>query len=592
MNLNHRQLDPSVNRVRIAKTENNPASPARVPQIPVQPKIDPENPYVNIHLGWFDGKITDEKGNARAYGFFIPTTMRTSGNMMLVFVPGRTDPKTFFEDGNWEAALEKNSMTAYFLGAPGGWDLEDPGYEIDTAVRVLGEMKSMEYFPCNSPTVYAAGFGDAAGLASMFAVIHQSYLAAFAACGNTELPDEFLKRFGESASDCDAFLKRSEVALPAYFVGESTNTVEYFKKACNVKAEPCTYGAYTIWQEQPKPGSSFVNDDARSEVRIAAEEPAEMIDEAVTFIAGFQRWAGEGNGHIRRTMRAEVEMGLVRTDAKINGLNRYWYTFEPTAWKRKAQEKFPLVIAIHGFSCSGEFFAQNSCWHRVGEERNCFVVYPTGYPYENSPEFATGLRATGIATPHWNVHGYDGTLKTDPNGPDDVDFFRQMLKATLEKYPEIDTERIYVTGHSNGGMMTQRLMRCMPEPFAAFAPVGAMECRTGDLPAPEDGIKRPVWFTIGEFDGAGWSLEGDNGNTRTIKMACKVNGLDYESGKTYISGIFHNLVIRDENRVPMVRFTGVRNYPHTYTPELAFMIYDELFSRFVRHADGTVEYLA
>ena len=45
------------------------------------------------------------------------------------------------------------------------------------------------------------------------------------------------------------------------------------------------------------------------------------------------------------------------------------------------------------------------------------------------------------------------------------------------------------------------------------------------------------------------------------------------------------------NRVPLVRFTGIDNWPHTYTTELAFMIYDEFFSRFARKADGTLEYL-
>ena len=598
MNYEHIQLDPSINRVRIPRGVNGPAAPERTPHQFVQPDADPADPYRNTHLGWFADTVKDEQGNARPYGFYIPTTMKTSGNMMLVLIPGKEEPEAFFRRGGWKETLERYSMTAYFAAAPEGWDLENPGAEVDVCVKVLAEMKSMEYFPCNAPSVYALGFGDGANIAVILTVLYQSYFAAFAAWGCTEVDEKLLAKLGGAPSDCDPSVLRCEVTRPAYLIGPCTNAVSYFRKACNTSDRFLSNGFARVWQQAPKPGTSYVNDEARAEVWYSTEEQAEqlgyvtVIEKMVGFVEGYQNWAGEGNGHTRVTMHAEKELGFIRTDAEIGGFKRYWYTFEPTAYKKKTQEKFPLVIAIHGFSCSGEFFAQNSCWHRVGEERNFFVIYPTGYPYTNTPGGSQSMRANGIATPHWNASGYDGTLNTDPNGPDEVAFYKELIRMTLEKYPEIDPERIYVSGHSNGGMMTQRLMRMAPELFAGFAPVGAMECRTAKLPAPTDGITRAVWYTIGEYDGAGCSLEGENGNTRTLQMICEANGLDYNSAKAYDSGIYHNVIIRNEEKVPLVRFTGVRNWPHTITPELVFMIYDQFFSRFVRHADGTLEYLA
>ncbi len=102
-----------------------------------------------------------------------------------------------------------------------------------------------------------------------------------------------------------------------------------------------------------------------------------------------------------------------------------------------------------------------------------------------------------------------------------------------------------------------------------------MECILQRTEAPKDGIKRNVWYTMGEFDGLGCSLEGDNANTRTLAMICEANGMDATKQKHYTNGIYMNTIIRDENAVPMVRFTGVSNWPHTYSPELAFAIYDE-----------------
>ncbi|MBQ6551251.1 MAG: hypothetical protein IJL78_07580 [Lachnospiraceae bacterium] len=596
MNYDHIQLDPGINRTRIPRGVSGPAAPERVPHTLVQPEADPNDPYKNTHLGWFEDSITDEKGQERKYGFYIPTTMKTSGNMVLVLIPGGEDPLSFFKKGGWKEACERHCMTAYFAGAPGPRDLEDPGMEIDAAVRVLAEMKSMEYFPCNASAVYAMGFGDGANIASIFAILYQSYLAAFAAWGDTSLDCKLLAQIGDAPSDCDKTLTRGDIPLPAFFIGPKTNVVEYFKKADNVREEYLYNGFARVFREFPRPGSSYVNDEVCSEVWLASEDNAAklgyevMVEKMVAFVESYQRWAGEGSGHIRRTMLAEGALNFVRTDMEIGGFKRYWYTFVPSAYKRKLQEKYPLVIAIHGFSCSGEFFAQNSGWHRVGEERRCFVVYPTAYPYKNSPSpIPSPLRMSGIATPHWNSGGFG---PVDPNGPDDVECIRTIVEETLKKYPEIDPERVYVTGHSNGSMMTQLLMRKIPEVFAGFAPVGAMECRNGKGEAPADGIPRNVWYTIGEFDGAGCSLDGPNGNTWTLEMICEANGLDYGKAKQFTNGIYNHLIVRDADKVPMVRFTGVTNWPHTYTPELAFMVYDEFFSRFVRHSDGSLEYLA
>jgi predicted peptidase len=312
-----------------------------------------------------------------------------------------------------------------------------------------------------------------------------------------------------------------------------------------------------------------------------------IVEKMVAFVEDYKRWGGEGNGHIRKTQRPE-DIGFIKTEAVIDGLKRYWYTFEPTAYKRGLKEKYPLVIAIHGFSCSGEYFAENSCWHHVGEERGVIVVYPTAYPFDRSE--SRGRFGTDIAaTPSWNSGFID--IETDPAGPDEVSFFKQMIATVEATYP-IDTERIYVSGHSNGAKMTQRLVRFWPEKFAGFAPVGGLECRDREIPEPDDGYLRNVWISMGEYDVDGCTLEKGSGSYYTVKNLCAANKIDFKKHRYYESGIYMNTIVRDENGVPLVRFTGIKNWPHTFTPELGFLIYDEFFARFIRRKDGTLEYLA
>ena len=47
----------------------------------------------------------------------------------------------------------------------------------------------------------------------------------------------------------------------------------------------------------------------------------------------------------------------------------------------------------------------------------------------------------------------------------------------------------------------------------------------------------------------------------------------------------------DKQRVPVVRFSALKGFPHAYTPENAWMTWDEYFCKFKRKRDGSVEYL-
>ena len=587
MNYDHPQLDPMLKRFRAP----NPLP--ENPPLPPYPPADKSDPYRNVFVGLFDVPITDEKDEVRKMVCYIPSTEKSAWNMMLVFIPGKEDPRSFIEKGMWEKICEDNSMTAFFLPAPNGWQNDDPGFELDTAVRALAEMRANRYFQSNAPAIYCFGFGDGAIPASFFAVTHCEVLAGWAAWGNTQVNNELLNILGNGPSDSVPEIPRKKVHLPTVIIDdEESNVLEYFKNSNNVVDRHLKNDFAKVYLQEPKPGESYINDHACSEVWYAQQSDASVygyinvLADTVSFLASYKRWAGYTICDLRKTEDPE-KLGMIKTEKVIGGWKRHWWTFEPTDYKFKKKEKYPLVIAIHGFTCSGEFFANNSDWHYVGEQRGAIIVYPTATPFTGSEN---GPRAQHFTTQQWNC-GL-GSNTTDPEGPDELEYFRILIEDIKNKYP-IDSEKIYVTGHSNGGMMTQYLMRYMPDVFAGFAPVGFMEDRNHDMaPMPDDGILRNIWYTMGEFDLTGMELEDGNANSGTITKLCEHNGLDFSSRKCYQSGHFVHYLWKNDCGVPLVRFTGVINWPHTYSPEIAFLIYDEFFSRYVRHADGTLEYLA
>ncbi len=594
IDLNHPQLDPQLNRLRRSKDSIlNRYVKAPDPDF-VQPEPDPADPYLLTNHGFYDGSIVDERNVTRPYTVYVPTTMKTSGSMMLVFLPSRTAARDFITD-DWVRILEERETSAYFYEAPEGWDDEDPGMELDGASKMLAEMRSMQLFAANAPSVYALGFGDGAKTSAVFAMTHCAVLAGWAAWGDCRLDPALVRWIGDSPSDCDTHIMKNSAKLPAFIIdGEGGHIlVDYFRKACHTADEGLENRFAYVYRQAPKPGEFYLNDPVISEVwygipeKIAAAGKTAVIEQMVRFVTGYRRWAGEGNPYLRRA-ETPASMGFKEYRKEIDGLQRLWYVFEPTVYKQQRFDKYPLVIGIHGFSCSGPFFAENSGWSMIAEERGFFAVFPMAYPFRRTQTEATrrGPFGGNIAyCPVWN-----SSMEPDPAGPDEVSFFRQMVADLVARYP-IDPERIYVSGHSNGSQMTQLLMRKSPELFAGFNPVGGIERSPSGEAVPEpDDVVRPVWYVLGEFDGAGMYLTGYT--EAVFKELCRTDRCDFEHRKSYVSGIHHVTVAKNAAGDPLVRFSGLKNYPHSFSPELSLMVWDDFFAKLKRRPDGSVEWLA
>lgn len=111
----------------------------------------------------------------------------------------------------------------------------------------------------------------------------------------------------------------------------------------------------------------------------------------------------------------------------------------------------PLILALHG----GGGNAQAMCALKAGiqqlaDQERFMVVCPQG------------------VEDHWN----DGRLavgyRAHQEGIDDVGFLLALIDQMAADY-SIDKDRVFVTGYSNGGMMTYRLACEQPEAVAAIA---------------------------------------------------------------------------------------------------------------------------
>ena len=141
-----------------------------------------------------------------------------------------------------------------------------------------------------------------------------------------------------------------------------------------------------------------------------------------------------------------------------DGLTRSYNIYIPSGYEFSDQ-KFPLLFCFHGFTSSADVIMAYSGFNALAEENEFIVVYPQGTLF------------SGLA--HWNVGGF-----TEGSTVDDIGFVDVLLDDLMDNY-QLDEERIYSTGMSNGGYMSFLLACQLSDRIAAIASVtGSMTIET------------------------------------------------------------------------------------------------------------------
>lgn len=154
-----------------------------------------------------------------------------------------------------------------------------------------------------------------------------------------------------------------------------------------------------------------------------------------------------------------------------DGLNRTYLLHVPPSYN--SSQPAPLVIMLHGYTGTSTGHEQYTGFSISADEQGYIVVYPDGvkYPWNESNPQA------------WNA---GAIYEQWTGGTDDVGFVRKMVEEVRAFY-NIDENRIYASGHSNGAFMCYRLAYEMSDVFAAIAPVSGQM-----LLAPANGPEHKV----------------------------------------------------------------------------------------------------
>jgi polyhydroxybutyrate depolymerase len=120
-----------------------------------------------------------------------------------------------------------------------------------------------------------------------------------------------------------------------------------------------------------------------------------------------------------------------------NSAGRSYYLNVPRTYNKKPTA---LVVVCHGGGSNAQGVEWESRFSEISEKYGFIVAYPNGTGY--------------FRKLYWN----DGRPYADgsPNRTDDVSFIKRMVAEIRSRY-NIDTNRVYAAGYSNGGQFTHRL---------------------------------------------------------------------------------------------------------------------------------------
>ena len=138
-----------------------------------------------------------------------------------------------------------------------------------------------------------------------------------------------------------------------------------------------------------------------------------------------------------------------------NGRNRSYILYIPAT--ANLSQPVPLVFVFHGGTGNAESAIHMSGFNEVADQNGFVVVYPNG----------TGpWRGDKLLT--WNGGTCCGYAQE--KNVDDVGFVRAIV-TDMQTEANIDEQRIYATGLSNGAILSHRLACEAADLFAAIAPV-------------------------------------------------------------------------------------------------------------------------
>lgn len=495
---------------------------------------------------------------------------------LLLFAPERDakhveDVEAFARRSGWVEQAERDGAVLVAPIAPGGWDA-CPG---DLARRVYEERRRTfrsvagKGLPGRSGSlwawetlIYLIGYEEGATFAGDFLLAHPGFAAASILVGAAGKELSSLDRPSDHwlvPDPSDYRLRNRDIPVAVWFVGEGRESDAVFAAlrevdgAC-MRASSVKEGVpIEVWSNPDDPAcrlwrTARIPADALVLARVGMEQ---FFDHVI-------RWKNGPDGTLAaRLSKCEFAAGdrYRHHEVAHAGVPYRYALYLPGGYSEVHAAMLPLVISLHGRGEPAWIFAGKNGWEALADETHAFAVMVPDSP--------------------GNIWSFDR----------DAEALEAMISDALRRYG-LDAARVYLTGFSNGAMMTCQMATARPSLFAAASPwnsPGAAALSTGgfggflyDPGFERSGFDMPFWACYGDSDDKAPVIREKGFEAILAANGCAkepsarwgedryTRGSGFKSGNRLETDVFAGA----DGRV-MAGFTVVRNMPHGAIPDEA-----------------------
>ena len=569
--------------------------------------IDKENPYQDpVGEGYME--VPGIKGTPTEDRFVMyePSTSYMKMQSVYIAAPDSVQNKEqaaqWLNDTGWSTLAEEQSFRIACMYKADGWS-EDPADDFDYLEAVRGALRKRVYWNAGNASFYLVGYEEGADLMAYAAMKDPTHYAGLVTFGGSGVSSEHMKEFKNTPINHDGDFPLENVMVSELdartwmFIDEENASdqvikanVQYWKDANDIPENALQYSNAnadeiyfepahdTLELNEHSIGALYVTRYANRDDIYDADMPSIVWN---SFLKKAWRFEGFANCALR-AYEDPVESGVLKKyNTTVDGWNREYFVYCPEAVKTSGED-VPLVICTHGSGGTGKEMYSRTDWAKVAEESGFIVVFPTGrLQYEED--------GNGQANTLWDT-------KSDK----DLRFIDQMFDELQSNY-NIDTSRVYSSGHSNGTHMAIFLAVSRPNMITAVgtsAPVfspGAYDSMIPLAPTDDTNKQTAVMVALGSYDEYAdpWDGGADIDGVRSAAVRSywediwNFEGDDYQC---YDNGVFKNYIYTKEDGTPVYQYTRVDKNLHAPLPELSYKFYD-FMSKYSRDTDGTLLYM-
>ncbi len=195
----------------------------------------------------------------------------------------------------------------------------------------------------------------------------------------------------------------------------------------------------------------------------------------------------------------------------------------------------PLLFNFHGFTGQANNHLNSTGMREVADTAGFILVYPQGSLF--------------FGVPHWNVGAW-----TNGSSADDLGFTEAMIDTLSANY-NIDLDRVYSCGYSNGGYFSFELACQLSHRIAAIGSVGGkMSSETFDACAPSH--PTPVVSIHGTEDNVVSYYGSQPSGSKTVEEVLTY-WVDYNQAETM--PIVENITDLDDSDGSIVEYLSYQN---------------------------------